>query len=216
MRQAEIDTTQLVKVLRSSPDLSALAWNGTTPRIDPNNVAYVGMSLGSIQGAAAAALEPGVKLWVLNVGGAGLIQELATHGPIVGTLLNEAAGFNFAFLEASLDEGHPMVNLVQTVAEPGDPLSLAGNIVLHPQPLVGQPTPPRNVLQFEVLYDEWVPNEADEALARAGGWGLAQGNVGSNWGSSTTRTSTPTPAGCRSRPSRRRATGASTTPRWRG
>jgi dienelactone hydrolase len=181
-RQSEIDTTQLVKVLRSSPDLSALAWNGTTPKIDASNVAYLGMSLGSIEGAAAAALEPGVKNWVLNVAGGGLIEELATHGPVIANNLNEAAGFNFAFLEASLDEGHPLVNLVQAVVEPGDPLSLVGNLVLHPQPLVGQPTPPRNVLQFEVIYDELVPNEADEALARAGGWGLAQPNVGSNSG----------------------------------
>ncbi|MGD0528745.1 MAG: hypothetical protein ABSE49_26650 [Polyangiaceae bacterium] len=180
MRQAEIDTTELVKVLRSNPDLSALAWNGTTPAIDPDNVAYLGMSLGSIQGTAAAAIEPHVKNWVLNVAGGGLIEELATHGPVIGLDLTEAAGFNFAFLEASLDEGHPMVNLVQAIVEPGDPLALVGNLVLHPQPLVGQPTQPRNVLQFEVIYDELVPNEADEALARAGGWGIAQPNVGSN------------------------------------
>jgi dienelactone hydrolase len=182
MRQAAIDTTELVKVLRSNPDLSALAWNGATPTIDPSNVAYIGMSLGSIQGAAAAAIEPGVKNWVLNVAGGGLIEELATHGPVIGTTFTEAAGFNFAFLEATLDEGHPLVNLVQAVVDPGDPLSLVGNLVLHPQPLLGQATGPRNVLQFEVIYDELVPNEADEALARAGGWGLAQPNVGSNSG----------------------------------
>jgi dienelactone hydrolase len=181
-RQSEIDTAQLVKVLRSSPDLTALAWNGTTPKIDAANVAYIGMSLGSIEGAAAAAIEPGVKNWVLNVAGGGLIEELATHGPVIANNLNEAAGFNFAFLEASLDESHPLVNLVQAIVEPGDPLSLVGNLVLHPQPLVGQPTTARNVLQFEVIYDELVPNEADEALARAGGWGLAQPNVGSNSG----------------------------------
>ncbi len=181
-RQAEIDTAQLVKVLRSSPDLSTLAWSGTTAKVDPANVAYIGMSLGSIQGAAAAAIEPHVKNWALNVAGGGLIEELATHGPVIANDLNEAAGFNFAFLEASLDESHPLINLVQAVVEPGDPLSLVGNLVLHPQPLVGQATQPRNVLQFEVIYDELVPNEADEALARAGGWGIAQPNVGSNSG----------------------------------
>lgn len=181
-RQAEIDTAQLVKVLRSGPNLAPLAWNGTTPKVDPANIAYIGMSLGSIEGAAAAAIEPHIKLWTLNVGGGGLITELATHGPIVGTLLSEAAGFNFGTLEASLDESQPLVNLIQAVVEPGDPLSLAQNIVLNPQPLVGQPTQPRDVLQFEVIYDEWVSNEADEALARAGGWGIAQPNVGSNTG----------------------------------
>jgi hypothetical protein len=181
-RQATLDTVQLVKVLRSSPDLSALAYNGVTPKIDTTRIAYVGMSLGGIQGASAAALEPTVHSWTLNVGGGGLLLELAAHGPIVGTLLSEAAGFNYGFLETALDWSHPMVNLVQTIVEPGDPLSVAGNIVLHPQPLKGQPTQPRNVLQFEVIYDEWVTNESDEALARAGGWGLAEPNLGSNSG----------------------------------
>jgi dienelactone hydrolase len=181
-RQAAIDTAQLVQVLRSNPSLAPLAWNGTTPKIDPARIAYVGQSLGAIEGASAAALEPHVQLWTLNVAGGGLITELATHGPIVGTLLSEAAGINFGVLEGTLDEGHPIVNLIQAVVEPGDPLSLAANILKTPHPLAGQPTQPRNVLQFEVLYDEWVPNEADEALARAGGWGLAQPNVGSNSG----------------------------------
>jgi len=182
MRQAEIDTSQLVQVLRSDPSLAPLAWNGTTPKIDASRIAYVGQSLGSIQGAAAAALEPHVQLWTLNVGGGGLITELAAHGPVVGTLLSEAAGINFGVLEGTLDEGHPIVNLIQAVVEPGDPLAFAQNIVLTPHTLGGQPTQPRNVLQFEVLYDEWVTNESDEALARAGGWGLAQPNLGSNSG----------------------------------
>jgi dienelactone hydrolase len=181
-RQAAIDTVQLVKVLRAGPDLSALAWNGVTAKIDTSRIAYLGMSLGSIQGAAAAAIEPHVSLWALNVAGGGLIEELGTHSPVISTELDEAAGFNFGILEATLDESNPLVNLIQAVVEPGDPLSLAGNIVLHPQPLAGQPTQARDVLQFEVLYDELVPNESDEALARAGGWGLAQPDVGSNSG----------------------------------
>jgi dienelactone hydrolase len=181
-RQAEIDTAQLVQVLRSGPSLAPLAWNGSTPKIDATRIAYVGQSLGAIEGAAAAAIEPHIQLWTLNVGGGGLITELATHGPVVGTLLSEAAGINFGVLEGTLDEGHPIVSLIEAVVEPGDPLALAQNIILTPHTLAGQATQPRDVLQFEVIYDEWVPNEADEALARAGGWGLAQPNVGSNSG----------------------------------
>ena len=49
-----------------------------------------------------------------------------------------------------------------------------------PHALKGNPTKPRNVLQIEVLFDELVTNEADEALARAAGIGLASPNVGSN------------------------------------
>jgi hypothetical protein len=179
-RQAEIDTAQLVGVLRSNPDLSPLTTTAGAPKIDPARIAYVGNSLGAIQGTVAAALEPHVPMWVLNVDGGGVILELAVHAPIVSNLLQLAAVANFGVEGATFDEGHPLVTLMQTVVEPADPLAFAGDLVLHPQPLKGQATQPRNILQFEVVYDEWVPNEADEALARAGGWGLAQPNVGSN------------------------------------
>jgi hypothetical protein len=105
-----------------------------------------------------------------------------TRSPAIGSLLAEAAGFNFSLLGATLDEGHFMANLIETAVEPGDPLVFAGNIVLHPQPLAGQATHARDVLQFEVLYDEVVSDESNEALARAGGRGLAQPSAGSNAG----------------------------------
>jgi hypothetical protein len=182
-RQAGIDTTQLVKVLASSPDLSGLAIaNGPAPVIDATRIAYLGQSLGSIQGAVASALEPHVGSWGFNVGGGGLITELGTHSPIIGELLDEAAGLNFGFIQGSFDEGHVAMTLIQTLIDPADPLIFASYIDTDPQPLVGQPTKPRNVVQTEVLYDEWVPNEANEALARAAGWGLGEPNVGSNSG----------------------------------
>jgi dienelactone hydrolase len=179
-RQAALDTAQLVKVLRSKPDLSGLALNGAVPAIDPDRIAYVGQSLGAIEGATAAAIEPHVQEWVLNVGGGGLIRELAAHSPTVSDQLNLAAGFNFGFIQGTFDEGHVLVSLLQTIIDPGDPLAFAAGIVQSPQPLAGQATKPRDVLQIEVVYDEWVPNESNEALARAGGWGLGSPNVGPN------------------------------------
>lgn len=181
-RQASLDTAQLVKVLRSKPDLSGLALNGAVPAIDPDHIAYIGQSLGAIEGATAAAIEPHVQEWVLNVGGGGLIRELAAHSPKVSSSLSLAAGFNFGFVQGTFDEGHVLTTLLQTIVDPGDPLAFASYVVQSPQALAGQPTKPRNVLQVEVVWDEWVPNESNEALARAGGWGLANPNVGPNAG----------------------------------
>lgn len=181
-RQASLDTAQLVKVLRSKPDLSGLALDGAVPSIDPDHIAYIGQSLGAIEGATAAAIEPHVQGWVLNVGGGGLISELAIHSAMVASLLSEAAFANFGFVEGTFDEGHVLVTLLQTMVDPGDPLEFASYVVQNPQPLAGQGTKPRNVLQVEVVNDEWVPNESNEALARAGGWGLANPNVGPNAG----------------------------------
>lgn len=182
LRQAELDTAQLVRLLATSPTLDPLATGNGPPKIDGARVAYVGDSLGGIEGAAAAAIEPKVSAWVLNVAGGGIIQELAVSAPGIYSELALAGSFNFGFYNDQLSEGHPLVELVQTVIELGDPLLYAGRLVTSPAPLAGAATKPRNVLQVEVIFDELVTNEAGEALARAAGFPLAKPNVGSNAG----------------------------------
>lgn len=183
LRQAALDTTELVKVLRSSPDLAPLTTGaGGAPKIDPDRIAYVGNSLGGIEGALAASIEPHVAAWVLNVAGGGVVLELATHAPSISVQLAAAASLNFGLQNDKLDESHPLVTFIQTVIDSGDPIDYARTLVTAPHALAGAPTKPRNVLQIEVVYDELVSNESNEALARAGGWGLATPNVGSNAG----------------------------------
>ena len=179
LRQAEIDTAQLVKVLRSNPDLSPLQTGASAPAIDPAHVAYVGDSLGGIEGAVAAAIEPHLDAWTLNVAGGDIAQELAARSPVIGASLN-AGALNFGDAGDQLTDSHLIVMLLQTIIEPGDPMLFASHLVTAPHTLAGNATKPRNILQVEVLYDELVTNEADEALARAAGMSLAGPNVGSN------------------------------------
>lgn len=183
-RQAALDTAQVVKLLRSNPDLAPLQTGAAPPKIDPAKIAYVGDSLGGIEGALAAAIEPNVKAWTLNVAGGGILIELAGHGPVVNANLSLAGSLNFGFLGGSYDEGHPVVIIGQALMDAGDPISFAERLTKSPAPLAGQPTQPRNVFQIEVLYDELVANESNEALARAAGWSLASPNVGPNAGAS--------------------------------
>jgi hypothetical protein len=183
MRQAALDTTQLVRVVRSaSLDLSPLTTGAAAPKLDASRVAYFGDSLGGIQGAIAAAIEPNVKSWTLNVAGGGLLIETAAHGPAISALVTLAALANFGFSQNTMNEAHPMMNLLQLVAEPGDSLIFAPLLVKSPRSVKGVKVAPRNILQFEVIWDELVGNEANEALARAGGWGIATPNVGTNAG----------------------------------
>jgi hypothetical protein len=181
LRQAALDTAQLVRVLRSSPDLSPLKTGAEAPRIDPDRIAYVGDSLGAVEGAVAAAIEPNVRAWFLNVGGGNIIMEAGNHGAGIGSLIG-AAATAFGLFYEHLSESHLLINLVQTIIEPADPMAFAPMLSLRPAPLRGQPTKPRNVVLTEVLYDELLANEGGEALARAAGWGLAVPNVGSNAG----------------------------------
>ena len=191
LRQAEIDTASLVKVLRSSPDLSALTTGTTAPKIDPERIAYVGDSLGSIEGAVAAVIEPHVKAWTLNVGGGGVISEAAAHGPVINANLALAGTVNFGFGAATYTEAHPVVVIAQTLIEAGDPIAYADRLVLKPATIGTVPPAARNILQIEVVFDELVANEASESLARAAGYGLASPNVGLNSGASDLATHAP-------------------------
>ncbi len=182
MRQAELDTAQVILLLRSDPDLSPIAWNGVTAKVDPDKIGYLGDSLGGIQGAAAAAIEPNVRAWMLNVAGGGILPEVGAHGPIINIQLAAAGAINFGFVGDRFDESHPFVGIAQTIIEAGDPIIYASHLVTDPHKLAGAATKPRNVLQIEVLYDELVSNESNEALARAAGFAMAKPNVGSNAG----------------------------------
>ena len=180
-RQAEFDTSQVVKLLRSPLDLSALQTGAAPPKIDRTRIAYVGDSLGAMEGTVAAAIEPYVSLWALNVDGGSLLVDLAAHSPSINALLRVAAFGNFGFEESAQNESHILVNLIQQIVDGGDPIAYAPLLVTSPRNVMGAPaTTPRNILQFQVVYDEIVSNESNEALARAGGWGLAVPNVGSN------------------------------------
>jgi hypothetical protein len=179
-RQTALDTVQVVRMLRSNPDLSPLKTGATDIKIDPERIAYSADSLGAIQGATAAAIEPNVKHWFLNVGGAGLLMELAAHSPAISIQLGLAGGLNFGLVGDTYNDTHPFVSLAQLIAEAGDPLSYAEFLVKNPQTVNGVKMTPRNILQTEVIYDELVCNEANEALARAAGYGLAIPNVGPN------------------------------------
>ena len=181
-REQAFDIAQLVRVLRSAPDLSPLDTGAGAPKLDPEKLAYFGDSFGGITGATAAAIEPHVRAWFLNVAGGGLFTEVAAHAPDIAALLGVAATFNFRFGPERFDESHPLNVIGQTLAGAGDPIDYATALVMHPHPLKGAPTSPRNILQTEVLYDELVANEGGEALARAAGMGLAMPNVGSNAG----------------------------------
>jgi len=191
LRQAELDTAQVVKLLRSRPDLAPLKTGVDVPTIDPERIAYVGDSLGGIEGAVAAAIEPRVKAWTLNVAGGGVVSEAAAHGPVINSNLALAGTVNFGFGAALYTEAHPMVVLAQTLIEAGDPIAYADHLVLKPMPLAGAPTKARNILQIEVLFDELVANEANESLARAGGYALGSPNVGPNAGAADVATGSP-------------------------
>jgi hypothetical protein len=186
LRQSEIDTCQLVRVLKSTTlDLSPLKTGATVPKVDGARIAYFGNSLGSIEGTPVAAIEPGIQTFVMNVAGGGFAQEVTTHSPHLGTDLG-FAGLIFGVPPTDhITESHPLIPLIQAIIDPGDPITFAKYVVDSPATVNGAALTAKNFLQVEVVYDNYVPNEGNEALARALGIGLAVPNVGTNAGVST-------------------------------
>src|SRR5207244_5274941 len=117
---------------------------------------YVGDSLGAMEGTIAAAIEPGLKAWMLNVNGGGIFPELAMHSPTIGLQVAAAASLNFDLQGDRLDVYHPFTSVLQDILEAGDPITYAPLLVKSPQPLAGQPTKARNVLQVQAVFDEVV------------------------------------------------------------
>ncbi len=179
-RQAGFDAAQVVKLLRSSPDLSQLDTGSGAPKIDSDRIAYVGDSLGAMQGTIGAAIEPRVKAWFMNVNAGSLMHELVAHSPNIGKVLGGAATLNFGITGDTFSWSHPLIAMLQQTVEPGDPISYATYLTTAPKTIAGVAPQARNLLQTEVLWDELVTDEGSEALARAAGWGLAVPNVGSN------------------------------------
>ncbi len=179
LREIEIDSSQLVRVLGSNPDLSPLQTGATAPKIDGTKIAYYGGSMGAITGLVTAAIEPNVKLWALNVGGGQLFAH-AAHAPVVQFQLQGALVLNFGITGQFIDETSLIGTLAEDAIDPFDPLIFASYVVEHPGTIKNTPLAPRNILQIEVLYDDEVGNDGTEAFARAAGFGLAVPNVGPN------------------------------------
>ncbi len=172
IRQSALDLSRLTQLLRqSSLDLTALAGPGTsTPKLDTTRIAYLGESFGTVVGTLFAAIEPNIGLFVLDVPGGGILDTILPSSPEIGgpaIPLIEAVYVNLQ----PLDRWNPLIGLMQTVIDGGDPLTYAPHILTDRFSLAGTPLPPRSVVALEVLGDQVLCNAGTEALAR--GLGLA-------------------------------------------
>jgi hypothetical protein len=168
-RQAEIDLMQEVRLARGG-DFSAVATalpSLTNLSFDGSKVVYTGESFGSIMGAAVLAVDPLLEAAVLDVGGGGILTDLAPNAPSFATLLQP---FIAGAFDVIADVNHPdteptraqmSLNVIQQVIDPGDGLAL-----------VTGADPSKSVLFLFAYLDETVPNQSNQALAR--GWGATE------------------------------------------
>ena len=156
--------------LAQGGDLSAVAaalpaLTGLT--FDGGKLVYTGESFGSILGAEVLAVDPLLEAAVLDVGGGGILIDLAPNAPQFAPLLQPFVAGAF---DTIVDVNHPdtlptraqmSLQLVQSVIDPGDGIALAPSA-----------DPGKSVLFLFAYLDETVPNQSNQALAR--GWGATQ------------------------------------------
>jgi len=129
------------------------------PRFDRERVLAAGHSQGAQSVAVMGAIDPLVRGVILS--GCGGDVRLGVLGrsdlPIVS-----AFSLLLGLAPDELDPMHPLMTLVQTLADPVDPASYAR---LYWEPLPGQR--PQSVLHYEGMSDTFVPPATAELLALA-------------------------------------------------
>jgi dienelactone hydrolase len=176
--QSAVDFGALAKMLDDPAlDLGPLAAVRPGLKLDGQRIGYVGDSFGSVLGGLVAAIDTRIRAMVLNVGGGGILVELASNGPLLGSLVGPLGNLTFGLHGDRLNWRHPLVSVVQPIIDGADPLAYAPAFVN--KPVVIQSTgEPKSVVIVEALWDELVSNEGTEALAHAAGIPLASPSTG--------------------------------------
>ncbi|MCB9743746.1 MAG: hypothetical protein H6740_14195 [Alphaproteobacteria bacterium] len=152
-RQSAWDKLQVLEVLRGGMDVDG---DGLS-EIDPERIAYAGVSLGAIMGAEPLALSDQlVGGWIAN-GGARVTQIIQD---------SESFSVMIDLMAAGIDEGdiERGMAILQTLVDAGDPVAFAGHVTRDR--LLDDGWEPSLVGAFS-LNDEVVPNSTHENYMRA-------------------------------------------------
>ncbi len=169
LRQAALDGMMLARILVSTDFATARGADGALllaptpgrepPRFDRTQVLAAGHSQGAQSAAVMGAVDPLVRGVILSGCGGDarlgiLLRDDLPMVPVFRLLLGLADG--------ELDAMHPLMTLLQTLADPIDPASYAR---LYREPTRGRRPP--SVLHYEGMRDSYVPAATAELLAVA-------------------------------------------------
>ncbi|HSD86672.1 MAG TPA: hypothetical protein VLB44_04130, partial [Kofleriaceae bacterium] len=130
IRQSALDLGRVVQMIgQPDLDLSALAGPGSAnPKLDTRRVAYLGESFGTVVGTLFAATEPSIDLFVLDVPGGGILDQILPESAEIGSLAMPIIQSIYG-PRHDLDRWNPLLGLMQAVLDGGDPLSYAPHVV---------------------------------------------------------------------------------------
>ena len=166
IRQSAVDFARVAQLVQAAPSLAALAAPyASIPKLDPTRVAYLGESFGTLVGTDLAAIEPSIGLFVLDVPGGGVIDQIVPNSPAIGSMAIPLVQGIYR-TTGTFDRFHPLVGMMQAVFDAGDSLTFARHVLRAGLKIDNFAVPPRSVVCIEVVGDQEMPNVATEALAR--------------------------------------------------
>ncbi len=168
-RQTYVDLMQLVRILSADGFDTPLGVD-----LDPDNIYYLGLSLGGLMGAGMTPYVPEVRGIVLDAPGGGLTSELFGNSVIGSGSLPLIQGLFGLDPENPSGDFALFTGISQSILDPGDGTVSAVHWVNDPFPA---PFKPMNVILIESMNDEVVPNQSNESLAVAAGLQLFDPHV---------------------------------------
>jgi pimeloyl-ACP methyl ester carboxylesterase len=163
IRQSALDFSRVATLIQSRPNLDAIRVGA---KLDPTRVAYMGQSFGTLVGSDLSAIEPSVDLFILNVPGGGILDQIVPYSPTIGSLALPIAQEIYR-TDGTLDRFHPLLGAMQAVLDGADPLTFAPHVFLDRFRVAGTVLGPRHVVCIEAVGDEIMSNQGTAALARA-------------------------------------------------
>ncbi len=189
-RQTAVDLSALVSAIRATQGLGL--------NLDPSRIYYTGQSFGSFYGTLFEAVEPNVSAGALNVGGATQVDvaRLSPIGRALGSaylstftppLLNVPPAPSQAYFHDNFNDEYvyhnqeivdsiPGALTIQAAFEQTDWLSMLGDPLSYAPHLKNEPlpgVPAKKILVQFALGDLEIPNPANSAMIRAGGYQTA-------------------------------------------
>jgi hypothetical protein len=161
-RQSFLDVVFLAELVPALAGLDLLPEETPDgiPELAAVPVYLSGHSLGAVIAAGALPLSPRIPIGNLSAGGGRLTTNLFMRSTVFGS-----------FIDTMKPEGTTTADIVrfmtllQMLIERGDPVNLARLVADEPATTLG--CQPKHVLFQEVMDDAYVPNQANQALARA-------------------------------------------------
>ncbi len=167
LAQSVIDFIALEHIIRGPMRTAPEFKIGARELIDPNQVYYLGGSLGGIMGNVFMAYDPTITRGALGVPGGA--WTMLFERSIAWTALKGAATGSYT------DPLHYelLVSLLGMKFEPYDPITTSGRVINDPLP----GTPAKQILMWEAIGDCLVSNYSTETVARTMGLSLIAPSV---------------------------------------